>query len=427
MKVNRDLKHYTISIDAIQALAANNLNRDSNGSPKTVDYGNVRRARVSSQSWKRAMREWMEEHLDTDTGIRTLNVPQLIVDEIMSRDIQGMTEENAIELTDKALSLAGISHKPNKKNGRDQTTALFFIGSQQVRNLVDAMLDNDISEKDRAILAAEAVKSDTPLGAALFGKMVADKPELNVDAAAQVAHPFGVSRAVPQFDYFTALDDYGLEDHAGAAMIQDNEFSTSVLYRHAAISLTQLEKNLGDKNAVEDAVKKFVEAFIKSIPSGKQNGFTTHSLPDIVVVSIYDDGDHDLASAFVKPVESTNLVVDAIDRMVSYAEAQHKAYDVVPVASYVVTTGETDSASKLGEVVSLSELVSLVGDKTKQLVDDSSDTADAVADNEDAVEDADHNSDAIAEDSIHVNATSDEDYNLPEDGESRSDLSGDLF
>lgn len=423
MKINKDLKHYTISIDAIQAVAANNLNRDSNGSPKTVDYGNVRRARVSSQSWKRAMREYMEEHLDADTGIRTLNVPQLIIDEILSRNIQGMTEADAIDLADKALSLTGISHGPNKKSGRDQTPALFFIGSQQVRNLVDVMLDKGLSEKDRSVLAAEAVRSDTPLGAALFGKMVADKPELNVDAAAQVAHPFGVSRAVPQFDYFTALDDYGLEDHAGAAMIQDNEFSTSVLYRHAAISLTQLEKNLGSSEAVEDAVRKFVEAFVKSIPSGKQNGFTAHSLPDIVVVSIYDDGDHDLASAFVRPVESNDLVVDAIDRMVSYAEAQHKAYDVVPVASYVVTTGEADSASRLGKIVSLSELVSSIGAKTRELMDDGSDTSNVV----DGNKDADLNSDAPAGDNVHEDATSNEDHDLPEGGTIQSDISDVLF
>lgn len=423
MKINKDLKHYTIAIDAIQAVAANNLNRDSNGSPKTVDYGNVRRARVSSQSWKRAMREYMEEHLDADTGIRTLNVPQLIIDEILSRNIQNMTETDAIDLADKALSLAGISHGPNKKSGRDQTPALFFIGTQQIHNLVNVMLDKDLSEKDRSVLAAEAVRSDTPLGAALFGKMVADKPELNVDAAAQVAHPFGVSRAVPQFDYFTALDDYGLEDHAGAAMIKDNEFSTSVLYRHAAISLTQLDKNLGSSEAVEDAVKKFVEAFVKSIPSGKQNGFTAHSLPDIVVVSIYDDGDHDLASAFVRPVESNNLVVDAIDRMVSYAEAQHKAYDVVPVASYVVTTGEADSASRLGKIVSLSELVSSVGAKTRELMDDGSDTSNVVDDNKDA----DLNSDAPAEDNVHEDATSNEDHDLPEGGTIQSDISDVLF
>jgi len=38
------------------------VNRDDTGSPKTAMYGGVRRARVSSQSWKRAMRGVFREN-----------------------------------------------------------------------------------------------------------------------------------------------------------------------------------------------------------------------------------------------------------------------------------------------------------------------------------------------------------------------------
>ena len=47
-----------VDIHAIQSLPPSNVNRDDTGSPKTAIYGGVRRSRVSSQSWKRAIRQY---------------------------------------------------------------------------------------------------------------------------------------------------------------------------------------------------------------------------------------------------------------------------------------------------------------------------------------------------------------------------------
>src|ERR1700726_3904869 len=46
-----------IEIHAIQNFAPSNLNRDDTGSPKDCEFGGHRRARVSSQCLKRAVRE----------------------------------------------------------------------------------------------------------------------------------------------------------------------------------------------------------------------------------------------------------------------------------------------------------------------------------------------------------------------------------
>ena len=45
-----------IELHAIQTFAPSNLNRDDTGNPKEALFGGVRRARISSQSAKRAMR-----------------------------------------------------------------------------------------------------------------------------------------------------------------------------------------------------------------------------------------------------------------------------------------------------------------------------------------------------------------------------------
>ena len=49
------MKHLELHI--IQSVPVACLNRDDLNSPKTAVFGGVQRARVSSQSWKRAIRE----------------------------------------------------------------------------------------------------------------------------------------------------------------------------------------------------------------------------------------------------------------------------------------------------------------------------------------------------------------------------------
>ena len=54
----------TIDLHALQSLPPSLINRDDTGAPKSAVFGGVPRQRVSSQSWKRAIRR----HFD-DTGV----------------------------------------------------------------------------------------------------------------------------------------------------------------------------------------------------------------------------------------------------------------------------------------------------------------------------------------------------------------------
>lgn len=64
-----------LDIHAIQTVPPANINRDDTGSPKTAQYGGVTRARVSSQSWKRAIRKYFNENGDLgNVGIRSLEI-----------------------------------------------------------------------------------------------------------------------------------------------------------------------------------------------------------------------------------------------------------------------------------------------------------------------------------------------------------------
>src|ERR1700687_4311310 len=50
-----------IEIHVLQNFAPSNLNRDDTGSPKDAEFGGHRRARVSSQCGKRAIREYFKK------------------------------------------------------------------------------------------------------------------------------------------------------------------------------------------------------------------------------------------------------------------------------------------------------------------------------------------------------------------------------
>ncbi|MEK8144007.1 type I-E CRISPR-associated protein Cas7/Cse4/CasC [Streptomyces sp. M10(2022)] len=132
----------------------------------------------------------------------------------------------------------------------------------------------------------------------LFGRMVADTADINVDAAAQVAHALGVHAVETESDYYTAVDDKNAADESGAGMIGTVDFNSSTLYRYAALDVDRLRDNLGmglneekpGTDPVRRAVEAFLEGFVTSLPTGKINTFGNHTLPDAVVVKLRTSG-----------------------------------------------------------------------------------------------------------------------------------------
>lgn len=385
--------NYFVDFHALQTVPASNLNRDDTGSPKSMTFGGVRRARVSSQAWKKAMRDYFVENYDeNESGVRTLEIPTMIADEIMRQQAEAvstageagapvedgqqeaearqLTREEAEELAVEALGYAGIKlAKADKKTGRRQVAALLFVSRAQVQNIAAIMLDGSLDDKERKNKVKDALRRGHAVDMALFGRMVADDPSLNVEAAAQVAHSLGVTAVTPEFDFYTAVDDHSLEDHAGSAMMGTIEYNSSTYYRYADVSLAQLMGNLGDPEAVGDAVGMFTKAFIEALPGGKQNTFAAQSLPSAVVVTVRAGRPVSYANAFVNPVRGGhNDSAQAEAALVDYAESVASAYDLRPVASFVLYLGDS-RVRELGEGCSESELVAKITDLAKSLVD----------------------------------------------------------
>lgn len=361
-----------VDVHVLQSVPPSNINRDDTGSPKTAVYGGVRRARVSSQAWKRAARLDFNSRLDaSDLGVRTKRVVELVAAQVA--DLDSSLVETANDVAEAVLTAGGIKVAAPRK-GADATKEsgyLLFLSAHQVRKLaglgVAAAQAGDLKGIDKKAVAS-ILKSDNSIDLALFGRMVADAPALNVDAAAQVAHAISTHAVDTEFDYFTAVDDHKNEDaeeDAGAGMIGTVEFSSSTLYRYATLNIAQLQENLGTAAATRTAVETFVESFVRSMPTGKQNTFANNTLPEAIVVSVRSDQPISFVGAFEEAVDGkagAGRVAGSIERLVTYAADIDTAYGSSATAVFTVGVGaKAAPLDTLAPRVPLAELVTGVG------------------------------------------------------------------
>ncbi|MGF0103837.1 type I-E CRISPR-associated protein Cas7/Cse4/CasC [Ligilactobacillus ruminis] len=329
------MKNLYTDISILQSVPASNMNRDDVGSPKTVIYGGVIRSRVSSQSWKRAIREGFNNNdkLGNLVGIRTKKVVTLVAKRMVELD-SAYDFEKAKETVAKVLN--GSKIKVDKNN---ETGALFMLSHGQVDRLANYILENGDNFDKKEV--KKVITSDKSLDMALFGRMVADDPELNVDASAQVAHAISTHEIVPEYDYYTALDDEQSKDSQGAAMLGTIEFNSSTLYRYANVNVNDLAHNLESQNAIK-GVKEFLRSFILSMPSGKQNSFANKTLPSYVMVTIRKDTPINLVSAFEEPVKSHGgYMKESIKRLESEYTNTLK-FAEKPIANFVLSLDKID-------------------------------------------------------------------------------------
>jgi CRISPR system Cascade subunit CasC len=358
-----------IDIHIVQTVPPSNINRDDTGSPKTAIYGGVRRARVSSQAWKRATRVAFDDYLDrTELGVRTKRVVEQVATQIISQAAQ-LDPDQATALATETIKAVGIEVKPPKKDTTAEAGYLVFLSRRQIDNLAAAAIaaadTDDVAQALKAAKVRDLANQDHSVDIALFGRMVADQSDINVDAAAQVAHAIGVHPVETEFDYFTAVDDGNRDEETGAGMIGTVEFNSSTLYRYAALDVDRLADTLGDPLATRRAVEAFLSAFTRSMPAGKQTTFAHRTLPEAVVVQVRDSQPINLVGAFEIPItelEMTGRIKQASDALRKKALEIQRAYGETPIASWVTRVGtDTAGLDDLGPSVPLADLVERVG------------------------------------------------------------------
>ena len=306
----------------IQNFVPSNLNRDDTGAPKDALFGGHRRARVSSQCFKRSVRTWFRGSatLPPDVlGTRTLHLDRLLVDELAAIGIEDPSKFN--EVVKLALKKKVGKDKNEKSDDSDNDAALSYLlfvspaevsaMAQVVAEHADAIKAIATKKKPKPADVPEALKTALRdcLGAlravdiALFGRMLADLPDANQHAACQVAHAISTHRVEREFDYFTAVDDMATPAETGAPMIGNVEFNSATFYRYAALDAHKLLGNLqGDRDLALAGIGAFTQAMARAIPTGKQNSFAAQNKPAFVGVALRHGSPFNLANAFERPV-----------------------------------------------------------------------------------------------------------------------------
>ncbi len=355
-----------IDIHILQTVPPSNLNRDEGGSPKTATYGGVRRARVSSQAWKRATRRDFADALDAgDLGVRTKRLVELLVERIQART--EVDEAAAAQRATDVLKAAKLEVKPPRKDeaGLPLTEYLVFVSNAQLDQLADLAVPLDAKLDPKAIKAA--LQADQGIDVALFGRMVANAADLNVDAACQVAHALSTHAVATEFDYYTAVDDEAPADETGAGMIGTIEFDSATLYRYATVNLDGLRHNLADDEATVRALEAFLRSFATSMPTGKQNTFANRTAPDAVLVQARTDRPVNLVGAFEEAVPASGgYLQGSAARLAEHAADVDRAFGTAPEASWVTVVGrKTAALGALGSELPFDQLVLVVGEHVR--------------------------------------------------------------
>jgi len=367
----------TIDIHALQTLPPSLINRDDTGAPKSAVYGGVPRQRVSSQAWKRAIRKYFESEIDAESvGDRSKRLPEKIARKVQEHE--GWDAERAQKEVAELFKAAGIKTEVDAKRIKSlkdseetteeelaaaqypQTKYLLFLSPHQIERAAEAIVSAD-GEKIKKKDALEILDTQHSVDMALFGRMVADDAAYNVDAAVQVAHALGIHASAPEFDYFTAVDDLAEEgEETGAGMIGTVQMMSSTLYRYATVNLDGLTQNLDSAENAKQAAVNFVDAFIKSMPTGKINTFANQTMPELVYIAVRDTRPVSLVTAFEEPIEPTtgqSLRVAGAEALAKEETEFEENYGLQPKAAFVVGLSEARQAfAQIADEVTLPEL-----------------------------------------------------------------------
>lgn len=332
-----------IQIHAIHSVPPSCINRDDVGAVKSAVYGGVRRHRVSSQAWKRAMRTYAANAGLAETATRTLHLPEMVADRVTNN----YDRDEAVEVANKVVTTAGYKTKKAKgdEGNRYVTESLTFISPGEVEvlaNITSHVLEGNEMPGKKDIKAELAEVGVTP-DVALFGRMVASDKGLNIDACAQVAHALSTHEAHAEVDFYTAVDDLTTDSEGGSGFLGTQEMVSSTLLRYASVDVDRLRATLGE-DAAHDALAAFVEAFVKSMPTGKANSFANTTLPDYVLVEVVD-APVNYIGAFESPVRSRgDLVGSSIESLEGYRERLSNVYGLAG-DSVVMNTCDKDSST----------------------------------------------------------------------------------
>jgi CRISPR system Cascade subunit CasC len=322
-----------IQIHLLTSYPPSNLNRDDTGRPKTALVGDSMRLRISSQSQKRAWRtsEMFETSLAGHVGTRTKMMGGEVFKALKGA---GVADKDARDWA-KAIAARFGKLKSEKKMENDedlQIEQLAHFSPEEVA-AIDALTQlcakrGSGPTKDELDLL---LKPKTAVDIAMFGRMLADSPAFNMEAAVQVAHAITVHRSAVEDDYFSAVDDLNTgERDSGASHIGERGYGAGLFYNYVCINRELLKDNLGgDEVLVRKSLEALIHVMTKVPPSGMQSSFASRAYASYALAERGEQQPRSLAEAFLKPIkpsEDEDMLTKAVTALTKRRENFDKVY-----------------------------------------------------------------------------------------------------
>jgi CRISPR system Cascade subunit CasC len=319
-----------------------NLNRDDAGRPKTAVMGGAPRLRVSSQWLKRAWRTsaLFGERLAGHLAERTQRLGEAMREHLVAR---GVAEAVALRAARDVAALFG-KLKAETDDNPARIEQLAFVGPEERAAALEAA--ERVAAGEPAPRHADLLRrSDTAVDVAMFGRMLADAPDFNREAAVQVAHAVTTHRALVEDDFYTAVDDLKRpSEDAGAGFVGEQGFGSGVFYLYLCADLSLLARNLGGALPLAgEACAALAEAAATVGPAGKQASFASRARAHYLLAERGDAQPRTLAGAFVPAADGPDPVDASVAALRAWRGKLDRAYG--PSAE---ATAEMDVAGGTG-------------------------------------------------------------------------------
>jgi len=400
-----------VQIHMLQSMPPGNLNRDDTGQPKKCIFGGVTRGRISSQCLKRNIRlsDIFQDAFGGTTANRTKYLPRLVGDALLEShvipadEIEGVKGGIAAQFKKEAKGEAEEGDpKDGEATGIDVTPQLVFFPppfAKKVASLVvdlrkkhpkayakfigrkDKRTKEEDKEADAAIAAfrdeAFRAKESMSVDIGLFGRMTTSDLIADVEAACQVAHALSTHEALTEGDYFTAMDDRQGDfitsqvDGKGAAFLGSGDtvtfYNSAVYYKYLNVDTDSLAKHLGSdsENQAHRAAATLIQAAALATPTGKQNSFAAHSVPEVILVEVSEKKQPiSYANAFLEAVRGDDLMRESAEALSAYCGSIAAAFAPADTQRFLLAVGnaagvqfpfDADRAASLAELATAVE------------------------------------------------------------------------
>jgi CRISPR system Cascade subunit CasC len=359
------LRNHRVEYHILQSFPVSCLNRDDVGAPKTAVVGGVTRARVSSQCWKRQVRLAMRE-FGVPTSIRTRLLSKLIENACKAEgahEAQAKACGDKIEkifIKEKKEKTDSAKEETEKKEDAGKSDTLLFLAPSEINHIARKFKEvnfkpeglikqSDLKKQAKEFAAVMGTQKSKTAGnpngldIALFGRMVAQAAELDVEAAASFSHAISTHRVENEAEFFTALDDYS--DEKGSAHMGSLEFNSATYYRYISLDLGQLYETLGGDEFIPTAVETFTKALFVAVPSARQTTQSAASPWGYAKVLVRTG--QRIQAPFEKPVRARGegFLVPSIEELKMTIEKQKKNFGSLYGEKAAFEFGEDDHFS----------------------------------------------------------------------------------